>query len=147
MSFKIGHVGLNVTDLDRSKRFYLHVFGFDLLKESTEGDRRYATLGYDGGTVLTLWQQSEGRFATASPGLHHLAFQVPDMDAVREAEATLQEIGVRFAYDGLVSHGEGRQSGGVFFEDPDGIRVEISAPTGAEDLKAPAAGAPTCGFF
>ncbi|MGW4643102.1 VOC family protein [Sphaerisporangium sp. NPDC004334] len=147
MTFHIGHVGLNVTDLERSKRFYLRLLGLELLKESAEGDRRYASLGRDGRTALTLWQQSEGRFPTTSPGLHHLAFQVPDMDAVRRAEATLKEIGVRFAYDGPVPHGEGRPSGGVFFEDPDGIRVEISSPTGAEDLKAPVANAPTCGFF
>ncbi|MFC4535078.1 VOC family protein [Sphaerisporangium dianthi] len=147
MTFQIGHVGLNVTDLERSKRFYLRILGFDVLRESTEGDRRYASLGHDGRPALTLWQQSEGRFPTASPGLHHLAFQVPDMDAVRQAEATLKEIGVRFAYDGPVAHGTGRSSGGVFFEDPDGIRVEISSLTGAEDLTAPVPDAPTCGFF
>ncbi len=147
MGFQIGHVGLNVTDLDRAKQFYQRVFGFDLNFESTEGDRRYASLGYDGISMLTLWQQSEGRFATGLPGLHHVAFQAPDMDAVRRAEATLREIGVEFAYEGVVPHAKGRQSGGVFFRDPDGIRVEIFAPTGAEALTAPVEDAPTCGFF
>ncbi|WP_214408898.1 VOC family protein [Sphaerisporangium fuscum] len=147
MRFQIGHAGLNVTDLERAIRFYVRVFEFEVIRESTEGDRRYASLGYDGGTMVTLWEQSEGRFATGSPGLHHLAFQLPDMDAVRRAEATLRELRVRFAYEGIVPHGQGRQSGGVFFEDPDGIRVEISAPSGAEGLTAPVADAPTCGFF
>ena len=33
------------------------------------------------------------------------------------------------------------------FEDPDGIRLEIYAPTGAGDHAAPTPGAPSCGFF
>ncbi|GAA3841666.1 VOC family protein [Sphaerisporangium flaviroseum] len=147
MSFQLGHVGLNVTDLEKTKQFYLRVFGFDLISESAEGDRRYATLGFDGTSMVTLWQQSEGHFATTLPGLHHFAFRVADMDAVRRAETTLREVGAQFAYEGIVPHGTGRQSGGLFFKDPDGIRVEIFAPTGAEELPAPVADAPTCGFF
>ncbi|HLA74470.1 MAG TPA: VOC family protein, partial [Gammaproteobacteria bacterium] len=34
-----------------------------------------------------------------------------------------------------------------FFEDPDGIRLEIYAPSGAAGCQAPMPGAPSCGFF
>jgi lactoylglutathione lyase len=142
-----GHVGLNVTDVDRSAQFYRRVFGFDLLSESADGDHRYAFLGLDGTPVITLWQQSDGRFAAATPGLHHLSFQAPDIDVVRRIEGVLLEIGATFAHDGVVPHREGAASGGIFFEDPDGIRLEIFAPAGAEGLPAPAGSAPTCGFF
>ncbi|GAA4515548.1 MULTISPECIES: VOC family protein [Nonomuraea] len=144
---KTGHVGLNVTDLTRSIAFYRQVFGFDVLGEQAEGDRRFAFLGRDGGLMVTLWQQSDGGFAADRPGLHHLAFQVPDIEAVRLAEATLRDLGVPLVYDGVVPHGEGASSGGVFFTDPDGIRLEIYAPTGADTAPAPTQGAPTCGFF
>lgn len=144
---KTGHVGLNVTDLTRSIAFYRQVFGFDVLGEQAEGDRRFAFLGRDGGLMVTLWQQSDGGFAADRPGLHHLAFQVPDIEAVRRAEATLRDLGVPLVYDGVVPHGEGASSGGVFFTDPDGIRLEIYAPTGADSAPAPTQGAPTCGFF
>ncbi|MFD2356646.1 VOC family protein [Nonomuraea ferruginea] len=97
--------------------------------------------------MVTLWQQSDGGFAADRPGLHHLAFQVPDIEAVRLAEATLRDLGVPLVYDGVVPHGEGASSGGVFFTDPDGIRLEIYAPTGADTAPAPTQGAPTCGFF
>ncbi|WP_414709340.1 VOC family protein [Pseudonocardia sp.] len=33
--------------------------------------------------MLTLWQQSAGAFPADRPGLHHLAFEVADIDAVR----------------------------------------------------------------
>ncbi|NUO99822.1 MAG: VOC family protein [Nonomuraea sp.] len=147
MSFQTGHIGLNVTDLDRSKEFYLRVFGFTVAAESKEDGRAYAFLAQDGKLVLTLWQQSAGRHATALPGLHHLSFQVEDLDAVRRAEQVVKEAGATLHHGGVVPHGEGASSGGVFFEDPDGVRLEIYAPDGAGDRPAPTSGAPTCGFF
>ncbi|WP_336213696.1 VOC family protein [Nonomuraea sp. LPB2021202275-12-8] len=146
-TLQTGHVGLNVTDLARSIAFYRQVFDFEILGEQTEGDRRFAFLGRDGTLLVTLWQQSSGTFATGLPGLHHLSFQVPDIEAVRRAETVLRDLGAELVYDGIVPHGEGASSGGVFFTDPDGIRLEIYAPAGAETASAPTQGAPTCGFF
>jgi hypothetical protein len=62
-------------------------------------------------------------------------------------EARLQALDVHFLYDGIVPHREGADSGGIFFEDPDGIRLEIYSPSGAGGQAAPVAEAPTCGFF
>ncbi len=62
-------------------------------------------------------------------------------------EDTLVGRSAPFAYDGVVPHGEGARSGGVFFHDPDGTRLEVYAPSGADPGNAPTAGAPTCGFF
>lgn len=145
-TLKTGHVALNVTDLDRSIAFYGALFDFDVLARSQD-ERAWALLGNGGALSVALWQQSDGEFATALPGLHHLSFEVADVEAVRAAERTLEELGVEFAYDGIVAHGEGAPSGGVFFSDPDGVRLEIYATTGVEGHPAPVAGAPTCGFF
>ncbi|MGR4879023.1 VOC family protein [Streptomyces sp. LARHCF249] len=144
---RTGHVGLNVTDLDRSLAFYRDALGFQAMGEGKEEGRRFAFLGQDGELVLTLWQQADGAFAPASPGLHHLALSAGAIEEVREYEERLRSLGVEFAYEGVVAHGEGAASGGIFFHDPDGIRLEISVPAGAEDSSAPVAGAPTCGFF
>ncbi|GAA4607904.1 VOC family protein [Actinoplanes octamycinicus] len=138
-----GHLGLNVTDLSRSVDFYRRVFGFEVIR----GEESFAFLGRDGKLVVTLWEQSKGEFGTATPGLHHLSFQVDSIDEVRAAEGVLRELSARFAYDGVVPHAEGATSGGIFFTDPDGIRLEIYAPTGAEGAPAPSGAAPTCGFF
>lgn len=142
-----GHVGLNVTDLARSVDFYRRALGFEQLGISTEGQHRYAFLGSEGTLRLTLWEQSDGRFSTRTPGLHHLSFQVDDIAAVRAVETVLKELGAPFAYDGVVAHGEGAASGGIFFSDPDGIRLEVFAPNGAQAEPAPNGSAPTCGFF
>ncbi|BDT98680.1 VOC family protein [Nocardia sputorum] len=142
-----GHVGLNVSDLDRSVDFYRRALGFEQLAASTDAQRRWAFLGADGKLVVTLWEQSDGAFSTDTPGLHHLSFQVDSIDQVRAVERVLRELSVAFAHDGVVAHGEGVASGGIFFSDPDGIRLEVYAPSGAETAPAPSGAAPTCGFF
>jgi lactoylglutathione lyase len=142
-----GHVGLNVSDVSRSIDFYCGVFGFEVLGQSAEPDRRYAFLGRDGQLVLTLWQQSSGRFATDQPGLHHLAFDVPTLADVEAALARLGEMGVPMLYDRVLAHMPGMASGGIFFTDPDGIRIEICTGSGLESLPTLEHGAPSCGFF
>ncbi|MET8407066.1 VOC family protein [Streptomyces sp. NPDC005195] len=150
MTPRTGHVGLNVTDLDRSLAFYRDVLGFALLAEGREEERGYAFLGSsdgDGRPVLTLWQQARGPYGEDRAGLHHLALEVDSIDRVRTYETALRDHGVTFAHEGVVAHREGSASGGIFFHDPDGTRLEIYAPTGAEGAPAPSESAPTCGFF
>ena len=146
-ALKTGHVGLNVTDLDRSKGFYQDVLGLHVQGEGDDPERPWVFLGRDGVLLITLWQQSDGRFSTAQPGLHHLSFQVDSIDQVHAVEAKLTELSVQLTYDGVVPHGEGMASGGIYFTDPDGIRLEVYAPSGADTNPAPTTGAPTCGFF
>jgi lactoylglutathione lyase len=145
MTFSTGHVGINVTDLDRSRDFYTSVLNLRQTGGSDDNGRRYAFLSDDQRIVLTLWEQSRGRFSGATPGLHHLSFQVASIDDVRAAEERLRARGAKFVYDGVVPHADGRDSGGIFFEDPDGTRLEIFTASGACG-KAHSDG-PACGFF
>lgn len=147
MSPRTGHIGLNVTDLDRSLAFYRDVLGFPVLAEGKEDERRYAFLGDGPRPLITLWQQAGEAYDTGRAGLHHLALEVDTVDQVRQYETALRAYGVTFAYEGVVAHREGSASGGIFFHDPDGTRLEISAPSGAEGAPVPDATAPTCGFF
>jgi len=147
VTLRTGHIGLNVTDLDRSLAFYRDVLAFTPLAEGKEEGRRYAFLGDGENLVLTLWQQAGQPYAAERAGLHHLALEADTIEKVREYEEALRAYGVDFAYEGVVAHREGAGSGGIFFHDPDGTRLEISVPSGAEDSPAPSGAAPTCGFF
>ncbi|WP_329442906.1 VOC family protein [Streptomyces canus] len=147
MTLRTGHIGLNVTDLDRSLAFYRDVLGFTPLAEGKEEGRRYAFLGDGENLALTLWQQAGQPYAAERAGLHHLALEADTIEKVREYEEALRAYGVDFAYEGVVAHREGAGSGGIFFHDPDGTRLEISVPSGAEESPAPSGAAPTCGFF
>ena len=141
-SFATGHVGLNVADLERSVAFYSRVFGWSV---SGRGDG-YAFLSDESRLVVTLWKQSDGEFSPRTPGLHHLSFEVGSVDDVQAVEARVREEGTRLHHDGIVPHREGASSGGLFFEDPDGIRLEVFTGAGVHGT-APAGSAPTCGFF
>lgn len=145
---RTGHVGLNVSDVARARLFYAAALGLQVQEESSADGRRFAFLGDGERLVLTLWEQSAGRFSAATPGLHHLSFEVDDIADVQAAEQRLRGLGATLLYDGIVPHGEGASSGGIFFEDPDGIRLEIYARRGAAAHgDAPTPGAPSCGFF
>ncbi|MEU5115678.1 VOC family protein [Streptomyces longwoodensis] len=147
MTMRTGHIGLNVTDLDRSLAFYRDVLDFALVGEGKEEGRRYAFLGDGESLVLTLWEQAGDAYDPGRSGLHHLAFEVDSIELVTAYEQALRRRGVDFAHDGVVAHREGAASGGIFFHDPDGIRLEIFAPSGAEGAPVPHESAPTCGFF
>jgi lactoylglutathione lyase len=126
---KTGHIGLNVPDVARALPFYTGVFGWQVLRESDDPAKRFAFLGDDDGIAVTLWDQSS----------------IGDVEA---AEARVRALGGTVQHGGIVPHAEGASSGGIFFTDPDGIRLEIYAGEGAhEHGPAPAGEAPTCGFF
>lgn len=145
-TLQTGHIGLNVSDLTRSKQFYQQIFGFEATLESQESGKLFVFLSQGDRLVLTLWQQSGGAFAKDRPGLHHLSFQVDSVERVREVETRVRGAGAKIYHEGIVPHAEGAASGGIFFDDPDGIRLEVFAPTGVEG-HAPSGAAPTCGFF
>jgi catechol-2,3-dioxygenase len=136
-----------VTDLKRSTEFYSEVFGLTVLNRSEKAGREFAFLGSSDSLVLTLWKQSDGKHQARVPGLHHLSFQAASMDQVLEAEKRLRRLGAKFHHNGVVAHGEHTSSGGIFFEDPDGIRLEIFAPSGAEQHAPAYTDGPSCGFF
>lgn len=145
-SFETGHIGLNVNDLARSLEFYQEVFGFEKKGESTDAERKFAMLAKDGKLILTLWQQSSTEFSQQTAGLHHLSFQAKSIEQIKLIETKLHERGAKMIYDGIVLHSEGARSGGIFFEDPDGIRLEIFTTEGLEAYSAPESKV-ACGFF
>ncbi|MGE3288687.1 MAG: VOC family protein [Pseudonocardia sp.] len=156
MALRTGHVGLNVTDLERSRAFYQDVFGLELLGQSTGEGRRFAFLGNPDVTsedfldklAITLWEQSTGEFATGTPGLHHLAFHVGSVEEVERVRDRVSNLGATLLYEGeIVPHSSDFESGGFFFLDPDGARLEVCAPAGVAREHAVAGAAPSCGFF
>lgn len=143
---RTGHVGINVTDLGRSVDFYGAALGLDVMGRSDTDGRRYAFLGAGDALVLTLWEQATAGFSAEAAGLHHLSFQADDIAQVQATEQRLKALGAAFTHDGIVPHAEGAASGGIFFTDPDGTRLEVFAPDGAQG-HAPTEDGPTCGFF
>jgi catechol 2,3-dioxygenase len=119
---KIGHVVLNVTDLDAALRFYTEVLGLDV-------SDRYPDTMMPGGMVFLRCNTDHHGIALVggaskldTSSLNHFAFEVGTIDEVFRARTWLRKRGVPI-------HFEGRRRAGcqlaVEFKDPDGNNLEI----------------------
>ena len=121
---KLGHVVVNVTDLERSKRFYTDVLGFKVSDIYPDGmmpggmvflrcNSDHHCLALIGGAP-----EADGKART----LHHLAFELATLDEVFRARDHLRQHGAKIVY-------EGRRRAGcqvsVEFLDPDGHHLEL----------------------
>jgi catechol 2,3-dioxygenase-like lactoylglutathione lyase family enzyme len=129
------HVGQCVTDLERSKRFYRELLGFELDREINPPDELSAQLlGLEPPLAMTAsYLVRDGlvlellHFATPGqtqpyaprtmnqPGLTHISLSVDDLDGVLAGVA---------GYGGEVLAASNIGSG-VFIKDPDGQLVEL----------------------
>ena len=131
VTFRVQHIGLWVTDLDRSSRFYCHVLGFEKqVSYQVSATIVHHIFGQDtactvevyrrDGVALELFQpdrkmQVQGPVPLI-PGINHFGLEVADKLAfcqeVREKGAQVIEIA--------------REDHQVYFvRDPDGILIEI----------------------
>jgi catechol 2,3-dioxygenase-like lactoylglutathione lyase family enzyme len=119
---KIGHVVLNVSDIERSVRFYTEVLGLQI-------SDRYPDSMVPGGMVFMRCNTDHhgvalvgGAGTLERASLNHFAFEVGSLDEVFRARAWLQRHGVPIVF-------EGRRRAGcqvaVEFRDPDGNNLEV----------------------
>ena len=117
----IDHVGLEVSDLERSATFYDAVFfaiGVRRLHESPHA------IAY-GVNLPSFWIVTRGRLP--APGYGHLAFRAAGRVAVDAAHrAGLANGGRSDGEPGLRPH-YGQRYYAAYLLDPDGLRVEIVA--------------------
>jgi len=110
----INHVVLHVTDLERSKKFYLEVLGFEDRSVSV-GPRMKASFLRCGLQGLDLFEVSGGD-VYGGKEMNHMALGVA-ADDLDEIVAELSACGV------ATSDRTPRNT--VFISDPDGHRIEI----------------------
>jgi catechol 2,3-dioxygenase-like lactoylglutathione lyase family enzyme len=133
---RFSHVGLCVSDLERSLAFYRDALGFaevarlDAGGDATETllgladvDLRVVFLQRDGVRIELLHYASPGHRGSGEPrpmnalGLSHLSLRVGDLDATL---AALEVLGAKVLR-------ATRTPQAVFVSDPDGTRIELVA--------------------
>jgi catechol 2,3-dioxygenase-like lactoylglutathione lyase family enzyme len=120
---KLGHVVLNVAELERSVRFYTQVLGFSVSDvypaEMVPGGMVFMRCNSDHHGVALV---GEATAPTTSAELNHLAFEVATLEEVLRVRDHLRQHDVAIDF-------EGRRRAGcqiaVEFRDPDGHRLEI----------------------
>ena len=124
----IDHVYLAVRDLARSKRFYdevMRVLGYARMESSLGGDPHVHYYNRQFGFSLRPAREGTPPHDPYAPGLHHFCFRVVDELAVDRACAELRALGVA-ATDPRIYPEYSADYYATFFEDPDGIRLEIT---------------------
>jgi lactoylglutathione lyase len=138
------HLGICVSDLERSTRFYTQVLGFREIYTSDFKDELVATMEVDSPFTTRILSRGDVRIellhwhdrapsgdgdrrAMTARGVTHLAFRVDAVDDLYELAAA----------NGGAAHPSTRTALGdgvevVYLTDPDGVRIECMA--GVPDL-------------
>jgi catechol 2,3-dioxygenase len=119
---ELGHVVLYVRDIERSRKFYRDVLGFNELHAIDHAMAVYSS----GRTHHELLLIQVGSDATPIPegrrvGMYHIGLKVGNTDdELRDALATVRDAGVKVvgSSDHTVTHS-------LYIEDPDGNEIEL----------------------
>ena len=121
----IGHVLLRVRDMERSKKFYSDILGFQVMEEDPEHGGTFMALAGHAHTLDLFPVQGPETVMPRTPGrvgVHHVAFVVDGEEALRRAYWSLEEHGVEITR--AVDHVSQKS---IYFHDPDGNLLEIYA--------------------
>lgn len=120
----LGHVGVYVHDIERSKAFYRDFLGLSVSDESDQSGAVFMTSKdrvEEHHELLLVPGREDGKV------IQQISFRCDSLGAVKEIYRSLLEHGVPI--NRTVSHGNAVS---VYFEDPDGNQVEAYWPTGKE---------------
>lgn len=120
----IHHIAIICSNYERSKRFYVEVLGFSIIRETyrTERQSYKLDLRVSETEAIELFSFPDPPPRLSRPeacGLRHLAFAVADLDAV---VTQLQAKGVELE---PIRLDELTLKRFVFFRDPDGLPLEL----------------------
>lgn len=126
----VDHVGLTVSDIERSRHFFVGCLGWKVVGENPA----YPAVFVSGGmTRVTLWQADGDHVAfdrRRNVGLHHLALQIADLDVLSELHARVSawpDAVVEFVPEPVGSGPSVHR----MVREPGGVRIElVCTPSG-----------------
>lgn len=124
----LGHLGLNVSDLVRSKAYYdelMPMLGFEPVPFVEKGEFAYRRTDDKIGTWLFFYPaQEDGGYSRHRTGLQHLAFIVKSRAAVHEIHEWAVRQGSPIVHEPKEWPQYHPGYYAVFWQDPDGFMLE-----------------------
>jgi catechol 2,3-dioxygenase len=125
---KVGHVVLNVKDVEASVKFYSEALGIEVMRHR-EGSAAFLSFGTQHHDIALFKAPENAEMGTL--GLNPIAFQIEGGETeLRQLYGRLPQHGAKVDY--TTDHGATHS---VYFFDPDGNRLEIF-----REMLAPEAG-------
>ena len=116
---KVGHVVLNVAEIDTSIQFYRDVLGMELLHlHDRRGGMAFLSFGKQHHDIALFQAADEPSRGTV--GLEHIAFQIEG--GVEELRGWWRHLEEKGFFDRAMGHGVIQS---VYFHDPDGNHLEV----------------------
>ncbi len=135
---RVGHVGLYVSDIDRSLAWYTEVLGLTLTGRwpmPGGGEIVFLRFGDNHHDIVLMPNPDQSGEKGGSKRLQHIAMEVDSRDEWLKALAALKRAGVTITSGPLVHGFEGGTGPGTlpggsgsrsfYFEDPDGTSLEL----------------------
>ena len=121
----VGHVHLQVGDVEAARRFYIDTLGFEVTAGNHPGALFAAAGGYHHHVAMNTWNSAGAGPRAAALGLADVAITVPGREDLDALVTRLRGAGLSYADQGR----------SVRVEDPWGTPVTLSLPgTGTEEL-------------
>ncbi len=119
---KLGHMTFQVSDVERSVRFWTQVMGFEEVERNDHGEF-FFRFGSDHHSIV-ISKGNADRRAPAEDSLRagHLAFEVENTDVLLAVRAYLKENGIPIVFEGRKGAGCNTS---LHFMDPDGYEFEL----------------------
>ena len=125
----LDHLGVKVTDLDRSIKFYTELFGFELVDRRMlgSGDVEAAALKVGDSLIFLLYNSQFGPHSPEGPGgVDHfcLTFNQDNFDSIL---ARMKKLNVRMIGDLSNRTGATGRSPSQYILDPDNNQIEVKS--------------------
>ena len=123
----LDHVGVKVTDLDRSIKFYNELFGFEMVDRRMLGNSNVEAAAMDvGGSIIFLLHTASFRARSAEEhgGVDHFCLTFTDPE-FREILERMKAMGVRLEGGVVPRTGATGRSDSQYILDPDGNQIEV----------------------
>lgn len=121
------NVEIYVSDLSCSRVFYeylLSQFGYDLYQDWAQGFSMKKAEQYIV-FVETPTAFLDAGYHRCRTGLNHLAFHGGSRKQMDQLSKDLLARGVKLLYDDRYPHAGGEKHYALYFEDPDGVKMEV----------------------
>jgi len=116
---RLGHLVLNVSDIDASIDFYTKAIGLEVAARGPDGKIAFLNLGRQHHDLALVQWATGARPEPDQPGLVHMAWRLDDFAELQAAHAELTDAGIELE---PIQH---NITNSLYMRDPDGHLVEL----------------------